>query len=95
MTDIDNELATAKWKKSKRNEHEYVLELDYPELVHKVQALIKAEGIYEKYKKWNYKYWGHKGWKYWVMPGIRGLPRTLVLNRVRKWCSLRSFIEDP
>lgn len=83
MTDLDEELAAAKWKNSHGNEHEYVLERDYPELVHKVQALIKIEGTTEQYERSNYHYWIHNGWKYWVMPGIRGLPKTLVLNRAR------------
>jgi hypothetical protein len=85
MNELDAKLQTATWKKSTRgNKHEYVLELDYPDLVHEVQRRIREEGIRQKYHGYSVNYWIHGGYRYWVMPGIRGLPKTLVLNRVQE-----------
>jgi hypothetical protein len=83
MDELDVRLQTAAWKKSRRgDEHEYVLELDYPDLVHEVQRRIHEEGIRQKYHGYFVNYWIHGGYRHWVMPGIRGMPKTLVLNRV-------------
>jgi hypothetical protein len=81
--ELDTKLQTATWKKSTRgNEHEYILEFDYADLVHIVQMKIREEGVNQKYRGYPVRYWIHGGYRYWVMPGIKGLPKTLVLNRV-------------
>ena len=82
--EFDKALKNAKWKPSERgNHHEYVLDRDYPDLVHIVQAKLKAEGVRERHKHYMQTYWHYKGYKYWVMPGISGLPKALVLNRTK------------
>ena len=98
--EFDKALKNAKWKPSERgNSHEYVLDRDYPGLVHIVQAKLKAEGVRERYKHYMQTYWYYKGYKYWTMPGISGLPKAIVLNRTKarrvKHLILHSFSQIP
>lgn len=83
MNDLDEALATAKWKRSMRgNEHWYVTSKDYPDLVKQVQEKIRVEGERRRYRHYSVYYWFHNGYRYWVMPGVG--PTTIkILNRTK------------
>jgi uncharacterized coiled-coil protein SlyX len=83
--EISAMLESAKWAQSQRGSvHEYILERDYPDLVRRMQDLILKEGLMEVFKGSAYRMLAYEGFKYWVMPGIAGMPKTLVLNRAVK-----------
>jgi hypothetical protein len=59
--------------------HEYVLRDRYPEVFAAVQALLKGEGVKEKFtlrgRTSTYRYYYAGGYKYWIM--------GQVLNRAK------------
>lgn len=94
MKDLEEEFKSVKWKFSRRGDgHEYILEKNHPELVRKVSEIIQREGYNDRYRSMTVRYWVHKGYKYWVMPGIAQYGNTRrVLNRVElKPISLNKF----
>lgn len=82
--DVQFALEHASWKQSNRGgPHEYILDSNYPVLVAKMKVLIHEHGKVEQVNGWRQRYFCICGYRYWVLPGIRWLPKCLVLNRVK------------
>lgn len=76
-------LSRCVWKKSKRGApHEYILDSAYPEVFALVQPLVKRESKMGMHNGFRQKYWTFEGYHYWILPGLKWLPKCLVLNRI-------------
>jgi hypothetical protein len=84
MWDKVNDLIDhAPWRKSTlKGNHEYVMQEIYPQLYQPIQAFLKEEGYDAKFGKWTYRYWNHKGYRYWIVDTFDGIPSgNAAINR--------------
>jgi len=67
MAHIDELISQQYWKPTTHSgEHEYFMQPQNPDLHDILKTLIQSEGYTANFRGYDYQYWNHGGFRYWI-----------------------------